>query len=84
MTHIIPGIYSHYKHHDKLYRVHGIGMHSETLEPHVIYESLYDDDTYPQGTFWLRPLTMFTETVIHHDREVPRFTYRGTDLSSLS
>ena len=36
---ITPGYYRHYK--GKLHKVHFVGLHSETLEPQVCYESLY-------------------------------------------
>jgi hypothetical protein len=65
---IKPGIYRHYK--DNLYEVIGVAKHSETEEPHVVYRPLYGD----RG-LWIRPLSMFTETVDVGGREVLRFSF---------
>lgn len=51
----IGGIYRHYK--NKLYKVHGLARHSETLEQMVYYECLYEN---PAGQMWVRPLDNFT------------------------
>jgi hypothetical protein len=50
----------------------GVARHSETHEWCVVYRPLYGD-----GGLWVRPLAMFTETVTHDGREVPRFEYLG-------
>jgi hypothetical protein len=65
---IKPGIYRHYK--DNLYEVIGVAKHSETEEPHVVYRPLYGD----RG-LWIRPLSMFTETVDVGGCEVLRFSF---------
>lgn len=65
---IKPGIYRHYK--DNLYEVIGVAKHSETEEPHVVYRPLYGD----RG-LWIRPLSMFTETVDVGGRAVLRFSF---------
>lgn len=44
-----------------LYKIVGVAMHSETREPMMIYEALYDD-----GGMYARPLEMFLSEV---DRE---------------
>ncbi len=72
MSQVKPGVYRHYK--NKLYRVHFVAKHSETLEDLVIYETLYDNDT---SRYWARPLAMFTEMVEVDGRMVPRFEYVG-------
>jgi hypothetical protein len=51
-----PGRYRHYKGGE--YRVIGIGRHSETLDPVVVYEALYGE----RG-LWVRPAAMFNELV---------------------
>ena len=51
-----PGRYRHYK--GKEYRVLGLARHSETEEVLVVYQLLYDDFRW-----WVRPATMFVETV---------------------
>ncbi len=62
------GIYLHYK--GKEYEVLDIAQHSETMEYFVVYRPLYGDrDT------WIRPLTMFTETINLEGQKVPRFKW---------
>jgi len=56
------GTYRHYK--GSLYRVIGVGKHSETLEDLVFYEALYDN---PKAQLWVRPLKMFAEKRQAHD-----------------
>ncbi|MDF2570931.1 MAG: hypothetical protein K0R55_2535 [Sporomusa sp.] len=63
---IKPGIYRHYK--GKQYQVIGEATHSETLEPVVIYRALYGE----YGV-WVRPKSMFFESVVIEGREIPRF-----------
>lgn len=63
---ITPGIYQHYK--GGLYRVYEVATHSETEEPLVVYRPLYGE-----GKLWVRPLSMFTETVLVDGKHQPRF-----------
>lgn len=63
------GRYRHYKGGE--YRVTSTARHSETLEPLVVYESCSGHGT------WVRPLSMFAETVIVDGVEVPRFLRIG-------
>ena len=60
------GIYRHYK--GNRYEVIGTAIHSETLEPMGIYKALY-------GTMetWVRPLSMWHETVTVDGNTVRRF-----------
>lgn len=67
---IRPGVYQHYK--GKKYRVHFVAHHSETLEPLVVYEALYDTEN-GLGQYFVRPLAMFLETVEVDGKSVPRF-----------
>ncbi len=62
------GIYRHYKGND--YEVLGVARHSETEEWMVIYKTLYGD-----FSMWVRPLTMFLETVEQEGKVIPRFRY---------
>ena len=55
-----PGKYRHYK--GREYELLCTAVHSETLEPMVVYRALYDD-----MKVWVRPLSMWNE--------VKRFTY---------
>ena len=73
MSTIALGLYRHYK--GKHYSVLGFARHSETNEQMVLYVPLYGE-----GGYWVRPLAMFTETVVHEGKEAPRFTYLGTNF----
>lgn len=61
------GKYRHYKGGE--YEVIGIAHHSETLEDMVVYRALYGD-----GDIWVRPLSMWNETVEVSGTLVKRFT----------
>ena len=63
---IPQGIYRHYK--GNLYQVLHTAHHSETEEALVVYRCLYGEDGV-----WVRPLEMFTETVVVEGQSVPRF-----------
>ena len=63
---IPQGIYRHYK--GNLYQVLHTAQHSETEELLVVYRCLYGE-----YDVWVRPLTMFTETVEVDGKEIPRF-----------
>ncbi len=67
-TTIKPGRYQHYK--GQHYEVLGVARHSETEEQMVVYRCLYGD-----LSLWVRPLTMFTETVEVAGEHVPRFAW---------
>jgi len=68
---IKPGIYKHSK-TGKMHRVIGMAVHSETLEPMVVYESLYDNSI---SKMWVRPACMFEEIVMIEGKRVPRFVF---------
>lgn len=65
---IKTGVYRHYK--NKLYEVIGVARHSETEEEHVVYRTLYGD-----RDLWIRPLAMFSETIVVDGRKMQRFTW---------
>ena len=65
------GIYRHSK-TGNLYRVIGVGKHSETLEDQVYYQALYPNEV---SEFWIRPLAMFTEEVNTPEGKKPRFVF---------
>jgi len=68
-----PGIYKHYK--GKLYEVIGVGHHTETLEPLVLYRALYDTPDFGSKPLWARPVKMFLEKIVFNNVEQPRFTF---------
>ncbi|GAA4429399.1 DUF1653 domain-containing protein [Bremerella cremea] len=69
---ITAGRYRHYKGPE--YVVLGVARHSETEEPLVVYRKDYGDQS-----LWVRPLTMFTETVEIDGQQIPRFAYVGPE-----
>lgn len=70
MDSLKKGRYRHFKGNE--YEVIGVGKNSETLEPVVIYKALYGD-----GDIWVRPYSMWFDTVIKDGVEYTRFTYIG-------
>lgn len=67
---IAIGTYRHFK--GRIYKVVMIAKHSETLEDYVVYQALYGE----KG-MWVRPLSMFEETVEMNGTVVKRFEYIG-------
>ena len=65
-----PGKYRHFKGGE--YELVGIAKHSETLEPMVVYRSLYGD-----YELWVRPASMWTEQVQRDGYVGLRFQYIG-------
>lgn len=65
---IKPGKYRHFK--GNMYEVIGIAKHSETLEEMVVYRALYGD-----GELWVRPASMWNETVQRGGKTFARFEY---------
>ena len=70
MEELKPGRYRHFK--GKEYRLLALAKHSETLESMVVYQALYGE----KG-LWVRPATMWSETVEREGYSGPRFTYIG-------
>lgn len=70
MDTIKPGRYKHYK--GKEYEVFNVARHSETEEEMVVYRCLYGDFSW-----WVRPLSMFKETVEVNGESILRFSYLG-------
>ena len=64
------GRYCHFKGNE--YEVIGIAKHSETTEEMVVYRALYGE----QG-LWVRPASMWNETVERDGKVYQRFTYIG-------
>ena len=70
MEEIKIGKYRHFKGNE--YRVLYIAKSSEDLSPMVVYQALYGE-----GDIWVRPASMWNETVIRDGKEYKRFTYIG-------
>ena len=72
MDEIKLGRYRHFKGNE--YEVLHLATHSETLEPMVVYRALYDE----RGV-WVRPASMWNETVERDGKTYQRFTYIGEE-----
>jgi hypothetical protein len=70
MDEIKPGRYRHFKGNE--YQVLYLATHSETMEKMVVYRALYGE-----GGVWVRPASMWNETVERGGRTYKRFTYIG-------
>ncbi len=70
MEEIKIGKYRHFKGNE--YRVLYIAKHSETLEDMVVYQALYGE----MGV-WVRPASMWNETVERNGKIFKRFEYIG-------
>lgn len=68
MDEIKIGRYRHFKGNE--YEVLYVAGHSETLEPMVVYRALYDE----HGV-WVRPASMWNETVVRDGHQYQRFEY---------
>ena len=64
------GKYRHFKGNE--YEVIAIAKHSETLEEMVVYKALYGD-----GGYWVRPASMWNETVTRDGKTFKRFEFLG-------
>ena len=64
------GRYRHFKGNE--YLVIGVAKHSETLEEMVVYMALYGD-----GGLWVRPSSMWDETIERDGKRFKRFEYIG-------
>jgi len=69
---IPTGVYRHYKGNN--YDVIGVATHSENDTKLVVYRPLYG-----ACDLWVRPLAMFTESVIVDGQSVPRFARLETN-----
>ena len=70
MDEIKPGRYRHFKGNE--YQVLYLATHSETMEQMVVYRALYGE-----GGVWVRPASMWNETVERGGKTYKRFTYIG-------
>ncbi len=65
---ITLGKYQHFK--GSYYQVLHLARHSETEEILVVYHP-FDN----KGDIWVRPLTMFNETITRNGKTLQRFQY---------
>lgn len=70
MEELKPGRYRHFK--GKEYELLFTARHSETEELMVVYRALYGD----RG-IWVRPASMWLESVERDGKVQPRFAYVG-------
>ncbi|MBQ9713821.1 MAG: DUF1653 domain-containing protein [Clostridia bacterium] len=70
MQEIKLGKYRHFKGME--YEVIALAKHSETGEETVVYRALYGD-----GQVWIRPASMWNETVERDGKRYKRFTFIG-------
>ena len=70
MEDIKLGKYRHFKGNE--YEVIAIAKHSETTEDYVVYRALYGN-----SGMWVRPASMWNETVERDGVTYKRFTYIG-------
>lgn len=66
MDEIKPGKYRHFKGGE--YEVLCLAKHSETQEEMVVYRALYGE-----GETWVRPLSMWNDTVTREGKTYRRF-----------
>ena len=66
------GKYQHFK--GNFYQVLHLAKHSENEEYMVVYLPLYDNE-HGQREVWVRPLTMFDETIERDGKTLKRFSY---------
>ena len=67
---IRKGKYRHFKGNE--YEVIGTARHSQTLEEMVVYKTLYGE-----GGLWVRPASMWNETVERDGKTYQRFEFIG-------
>ena len=65
-----PGRYRHFKGNE--YQLLYVARHSETMEEMVVYQALYGE----RG-IWVRPASMWNETVERDGKTYKRFEYIG-------
>lgn len=72
MENIKPGLYRHFK--GGIYEVLFVAKNSETLEDMVVYRA-----NYGEHGVWVRPISMWNETVERDGKTFKRFEYIGEE-----
>lgn len=75
MDEVKLGHYQHFK--GMKVEVLGVAHHTETLDELVVYREFVDDSRFGKNPLWVRPKTMFTETVERNGKKMQRFEYLG-------
>ena len=70
MSEVKLGKYRHFKGNE--YEVIAIALHSESLEEMVVYRDLNNE-----GKVWVRPASMWNETVVRDGESFKRFLFLG-------
>jgi len=69
----IGDIFEHYKNKNR-YEIISLARYSDDPEQiFVIYQALYDCDSFGKNPIWARPLPMFLQIVEFTGQKVPRF-----------
>lgn len=66
------GKYRHFK--GDIMEVIGIALHSETQEEYVVYRHI-SGERAGEKHYWIRPKSMFLETIERDGKIMPRFEY---------
>lgn len=72
MENIKPGLYRHFK--GGIYEVLFVAKNSETLEDMIVYRANYGDHG-----IWVRPISMWNETIERGGKTFKRFEYIGEE-----
>jgi hypothetical protein len=71
---LYPAVGATYEHYSgKRYKIIAIAHHSEDLQKYVVYQGLYNDPEFGNNPVWIRPATMFMETIEKNGQIIPRF-----------
>jgi hypothetical protein len=67
----VGSLYEHYS--GKRYKVLMLTRSSEDTSLQVVYQGVYTDKEFGENPVWVRPLSMFVESVVMQEKTVPRF-----------
>lgn len=68
----IGAIFRHYK--GKEYKILQIGLYEADLVPCVVYQGLYECESFGKAPIWIRPISQFLELVEVEGKSIARFT----------
>lgn len=67
----VGAIFRHYKGKD--YKILAVAKHADEYDYYVVYQGLYNCDTFGNFPIWVRSLKVFLETVTIDGEEISRF-----------